>query len=191
MRRSRRRARSARGFTLLELLVALAVAGVVVLLAHRLFATATDSGRRLVAARAALDRTANARRWLQAAFLSLDVGQVAGDEFAGRPDHLRCTTWLETVGGWFEPRRIELAVDRGRFVASVGDRWDPVVLADSVAHVAFDYLLEPGAATTWVAEWVSPVSAPLAVRVRVARRPTPEGSRLSVDTLLLLIKERG
>lgn len=190
-RRSRGRVCSASGFTLLELLVALAVAGVVVLLAHRLFAAATDGGRRLVAARAALDRTANGHRWLQAAFLSLDVGQMAGDEFAGRPDHLRFTTWLETAGGWFEPRRVELAVDRGRFVASVEDRWEPVVLADSVAHVAFDYLLEPGTATTWVAEWVSPVSAPLAVRVRVARRPTGDAGRLTVDTLLLLIKERG
>jgi len=179
-----------RGFTLVELLVALVIAGLVVLLAHRLFAAATNSGHRLVAARAALDRTANARRWLQAAFFSLDVGQEAGDEFAGRPDHLRFTTWVETAGGWFEPRRIELVVDRGRFLAVVGDG-EPLILADGVAQVAFDYLLEPGANTKWVAEWVSPVSAPLAVRLRVARLREGEADAATVDTLLLLIKERG
>jgi prepilin-type N-terminal cleavage/methylation domain-containing protein len=189
---TRRRTRFSRlGFTLLELLVALAVAGIVVLLAHRLFAAATDSGRRLMAARTALDRTANARRWLQAAFLSLDVGQLAGDGFDGRPDHLRFTTWLETTGGWFERRRVELALSGGRFVGSVGDHGDRVVLADAVTDVAFDYLLEPGAATKWVAEWVSPVSAPLAVRLRIARRPGAEAGHPAVDTLLLLIKVRG
>jgi hypothetical protein len=63
-----------------------------------------------------------------------------------------------------------------------------------VTDVAFDYLLEPGENTKWVREWISPVSAPLAVRVRVTHL-SDNGQRTTAhavtDTLLLLIKERG
>jgi hypothetical protein len=68
----------------------------------------------------------------------------------------------------------------------------PVVLIDSVADVALDYLLEPGLDARWVGEWVSPLSAPLAVRMRIRRagNETREPGGV-VDTLLFLIKERG
>ena len=175
------------GFTLVEVLVALTLAGLVVLLAHGLFAAATGAARTVQEARAALDREANARRWLQAAALSLDVGQQSGDGFEGRPDRLRFSTWLESADGWFTRRRVALAQDGGSFVA-VLDQADTIALATDVDGVAFDYLLEPGADTKWVREWISPVSAPLAIRLRVGRG-TRDGGR--VDTLLVLVKERG
>jgi prepilin-type N-terminal cleavage/methylation domain-containing protein len=175
------------GFTLVELLVALTLAGLVVLMAHRLFAAATDAARTVQEARTALDREANARRWLQAATLSLDVGQQAGDGFEGRPDRLSFTTWLESADGWFVRRRVVLHHDVRSFVAVV-DRADTIDLATDADAVAFDYLLELGADTKWVREWISPVSAPLAIRLRLGRG-TRDGGR--VDTLLLLVKERG
>jgi prepilin-type N-terminal cleavage/methylation domain-containing protein len=175
------------GFTLVELLVALTLASLVVLLAHRLFAAATEAARTVQEARAALDREANARRWLQAAALSVDVGQQAGDGFEGRPGRLSFSTWLEAPDGWFARRRVALGQDAGSFVAVV-DQADTIALMTDADAVAFDYLLEPGADTKWVREWISPVSAPLAIRLRVERR-TGDGGR--VDTLLLLVKERG
>lgn len=178
------------GFTLIELVVAVTISGLVVLLVQRMFAAAGASGRALETSRTALDREANARRWLRAALLSLDVGDSAGS-FEGRPDRLSFATWLQTPGVWFERRRVDLTLDGGKFVAGLGSTEHAAVrddvkiaLSDSVANVAFDYLLEPGADTKWVREWVSPVSAPLAVRIRVER---PRAT----DTLLLLIKERG
>lgn len=173
--------RPSRGFTLIEVVVALAISGIVVLLAQRVFAAAGDASRELRAAREALDRETNARRWLQAAFLSLDVGGEGGGPFSGRPDRAEFGTWLQRPGGWMEQRRAVLEVAGGGFRAHAGDE---ILLADSVTRVEFDYLLEPGADTKWVREWISPVSAPLAVRLRIAR-----GER--VDTLLFLIKERG
>jgi hypothetical protein len=155
----------------------------VVLLAHRLLAAATEAARTVQYARAALDREANARRWLQAAALSLDVGQGAGDGFEGRADRLAFSTWLETSDGWFARRRVALGLGSRGFIAAV-DQADTLVLVDNVRTVAFDYLLEPGADTKWVREWISPVSAPLAIRLRLA-------SASRVDTLLLLVKERG
>lgn len=175
-----------RGFTLLEMLVALTVSGIVVLLAHATFTGVTDGARQVQAARMALDREANARRWMQAALLSLDVGSdSAAGPFEGRPDRMAFGAWLETSGGWFERRRIEL-----RRIGTDFDG-DSMVLADSVTDVAFDYLLEPGESTKWVREWISPVSAPLAVRIRVRRGRGNGDGGMVVDTLLLLIKERG
>jgi hypothetical protein len=63
-----------------------------------------------------------------------------------------------------------------------------VILREDVASLALDYLLEPGADTRWVRQWLSPVSAPVAVRLRLE---IVGPGKLSVDTLLFLIGERG
>ena len=183
--------RDRRGFTLIEVLVALAIGALVVLLAHQLFATVVNRGRTLLAARESLDRTMNARRWLAATFLSLDVGADSAGGFDGRADRVEFAAWLETVDGWFERCHIALGRDGDRLVATVSPG-QGVALMDGVRAVAFDYLLEPGAEARWVREWISPVSAPIAVRLRVARTGCGmRDARCGVDTLLLLIKERG
>jgi prepilin-type N-terminal cleavage/methylation domain-containing protein len=179
------------GFTLVELMVALTLAGLVVLTAHRLFAAAGDAGRTLRAARAALDRQSNARRWLAATFLSLDVGSDSAGSFEGRSDHVIFSAWELTPDGWFERRRVSLGQAGQHLVAQVLPG-ESVVLADSITSLDIDYLLEPGAESRWVREWVSPVSAPLAVRMRIAWAGCGNrGVGCAVDTLLFLIKERG
>ena len=181
---------SGSGFTLIEVVVALAIAGLVVLLASRVFGAAADASHALVRARAGLDREANARRWLAAAFRSLDVGQDSAGPFAGQEDRVEFSSWLETVDGSFARSRLALRADEGRFVV-VATPGDTVALADSVESVAFDYLLEPGADTKWVRAWISPVSAPLGVRIRVQRSGGGRPEAGSVDTLLFLIGPRG
>ena len=188
-----------RGFTLVEVMVALSIGAVVVLLAHELFGAVAERGRTLTVVRSALDRSANARRWLDATFLSLDVGTEGAAGFDGRPDHAAFASWLLTADGWFERRTVSLARNNDRLVASVAPG-QPIALMDSVAELALDYLLEPGAEARWVREWVSPVSAPVAVRMRIEKAGCPKGlpvgrgmrdARCMVDTLLFLIKERG
>jgi prepilin-type N-terminal cleavage/methylation domain-containing protein len=183
--------RDPRGFTLIEVMVALTIGAVVVVLAHRLFGAVAHGGRALTTARTALDRAANARRWLDATFLSLDVGTDGASGFDGRPDHVAFTTWLLTADGWFERRQVTLGMEHGRLRAMVTPE-RPIALADSVTDVQFDYLLEPGAKSRWVREWVSPVSAPVAVRIRMTKAGNGNRDTGSVvDTLLFLIKERG
>jgi prepilin-type N-terminal cleavage/methylation domain-containing protein len=177
------------GFTLVEVLVALTLSAVVVLLAHRVFAAVLDGTRQVRAAREHLDREANARRWLVDAFGSLAVGPVGGS-FEGEPGRVTFGAWLPTETGGFTPERVDLSGRGARLVARLGAS-DSLVLADSVPSVAFDYLLEPGASERWVGEWVSPVSAPVAVRVRIARRQVDATAPATVDTLLLLIGPRG
>jgi prepilin-type N-terminal cleavage/methylation domain-containing protein len=169
------------GFTLIEVMVALAISALVMLAVHRVFTGVADGAKAVVISREHLDRQANARRWLKATFLSLEP------PFAGRTDRASFTSWQLSSGGWFEQKPTTLSRDGSRFVGTSGGA--SLQLADGVADLAFDYLLEPGADTRWVREWISPVSAPLAVRVRI----TGCGKRdaACVDTLVFLIKERG
>ena len=175
------KAPSALGFTLIEVLVAVTLAGVVVVAAHQTFTGVADGARAVAHARESLDRSSNARRWLKATFLSLEP------PFEGLSDRLSFTSWQLTSGGWFEQQPTELALERGRVVARAGSITFPLV--DNVTAVSFDYLLEPGAESRWVREWISPVSAPLAIRMRVAGCGRRDAA--CVDTLLFLIKERG
>lgn len=169
------------GFTLVEVMVAVAVASLVIFAAYRVFTGVADGAKAVATARATLDGSVNARRWLKASFLSLEP------PFEGRMNRATFTSWQLAVGGWFEPRVVTLSQEGNRFSARSGPQ--TLQLADSVALVTFDYLLEPGADTKWVREWISPVSAPLAVRLRI----TGCGRRDAgcVDTLLFLVKERG
>ena len=172
---------SAPGFTLIEVMVAVAVTGLVVLTAHRIFTGVADGARAVAVARERLDHDANARRWLKGTFLSLDP------PFEGRVNHASFTSWQLVPGGWLEPQSTMLLQEGGRLLGKKGD--EALELADGVSDLSFDYLLEPGADTKWVREWISPVSAPLAVRLRIAGCGRRDAG--CVDTLLFLIKERG
>ena len=184
MRRSR-----TRGFTLIELVVALTIGGVVVLIAHTVFAGVVDGAKTLRAARQARDREANARRWLQATFLSLEIGQENNAPFEGRNDHVSFTSWERVAGGWHEPTVIHLGLaPNPHQLIAVVEGAPPLMLYDSVMHISFDYLLEPGYNSTWFREWASRVSTPVAVRMRIARRVNEE---LRTDTLLFLVRQRG
>lgn len=174
-----------RGFTLIEVMVALMLSAIAVLLAHQVFSGVVDGVGRLDAARAELDRRSNARRWLTEAFGSLQAGVDSAGSFEGHPQQVAFSTWRRVAPGGLARERVQLDVAGSRLVAqTITGSLD---LADSVRAVGFDYLLEPGAHTTWAREWLSPVSAPLAVRVRITYLGSPERA----DTLLLLIGGRG
>src|SRR5437867_11053473 len=89
-----------RGFTLVELLLALALGGLVVLMAQRVSAGVTDGARRLSETQEALDRRANARRLLVALVGSLDIGMSQSAGFDGRPNQVTFSTWAVTPEGW-------------------------------------------------------------------------------------------
>lgn len=170
------------GFTLVEVVVTLLIAGIAVLLAGRIF-NATESGVRAVRAhRIDLDRRGNAHRWLASAFLSLEVGTPGARAFEGTPERMTFSARVPAEAGWPERRVLAIGSEQGRLTVQL-DSGMAVVLAHQT-RAEFDYLLEPGADSRWVGTWSSPVSAPLAVRVRLTHRGR-------VDTALYLIKGRG
>jgi prepilin-type N-terminal cleavage/methylation domain-containing protein len=192
--------RSSRGFTLIEVLVALSLTGVLLVLAHGIAASVTDAAQRGAEWSAELDRDANRRLWLVRAFANTLVGSAPVRGFQGldgtdadhESDRIAFFTAVR-VDTVLAERAVRVWCDNtGRLVAELrtppgsGDAVpDTLVLADGLAAFGADYLLDYGADSRWVQEWVSPVSAPIAVRLRLARH---DGG---ADTVLLHIGPRG
>lgn len=172
-----------RGFTLLELVVALTLAGFVALAAHRIFTGVLDGVRRVEAARGTLDREANARRLLAALVAGVAVSRGPPDAFEGGRDRVTFSTWHVDALGRTVRRRVRLALE-GEALVAHGLGPDAVRLLGDVTEVAFDYLLALGAAERFVREWYSDASPPAAMRMRIARGA-------ATDTLLLIIGSRG
>lgn len=173
-----------RGFTLMELLVALTVGALVLLMAHRVTASVVDGVRAAEAAQVEADRRANAARLLGTWIGNADVRPGVGEPFRGEPHRLALPTWWEDAHGWPKRTTLSLAVEAQSLVGY----WPPVgrvPLRDGVAALEIDYLLARGASERWVRTWISEASMPEAVRLRI--RETGG----AVDTLLLVIGGRG
>jgi hypothetical protein len=162
--------------------VALTLAALVLALAHRVFSELLDGAARAEAARAALDREANARRLLTTVIGSLDVSERDAG-FRGEPHRVAFTAWFRDARGRHARGAVTLALAESALVVT-GLRPEPWPLLHGVTGLDLDYLLDYGAQERWVREWISPASAPTAIRLRVAR----EGA---VDTLLLIVGSRG
>jgi prepilin-type N-terminal cleavage/methylation domain-containing protein len=175
---------NARGFTLLEVILAVSLSGLSVLVGALLWRQSLAASVALTNHRAVVDGKAGARRWLQSAIGSIEVGAEGDVPFMGHPDRVSFSTWLPTADGWQERHSVTIAADGGRFAVD-GFAGTTLLLADSVARVAFDYLLEPGLNSQWASTWESPVSAPLAIRIRIIQ------GDLRADTLLFLVGGRG
>jgi len=192
--------RSSRGFTLLEVLVALTLTGVLLVLARAIAASVTDAADRGATLATELDRDANRRLWLVRAFANTLVGSAPVQGFQGRDgtdadaesDRLAFFTAIRRDTALIE-RAVRLWRDSGgRLLAELRIPPGPVdaipdtlLLGEDLAAFGADYLLDYGAESRWVQEWVSPVSAPIAVRLRLAWH---DGH---ADTLLLPIGPRG
>jgi prepilin-type N-terminal cleavage/methylation domain-containing protein len=194
------RTRRASGFTLVELLVALLLTSLVVLLAHALLADVSGAARRVQEVARQADRDGSRRLWLVRTFAGVDVAGSAPLGFRGvsgvregrEADQVAFRSWVR-VGERHELRVVRIGLTAaGRVLAEVrlppGPRDatpDLLVLGEGIAALGLDYLLDYGAAAPWVAEWVSPVSAPVAVRWRMTRA---DGR---ADTLLFHVGPRG
>jgi len=165
------------GFTLIEVLVALTIGSAVVLLVHQAFGSVTDMSARLDTERVAHGRRMRALAQLEQLFGSLDVTTARSRGFDGSPN--RAAFASATRG---ESRLVTLTARDGWLLLGAGNGpTDTLLAADAVT---FDYLLSYGSGANWVQSWHSPVSAPLAVRLRLRRGD-------AADTLFFLIGPRG
>ncbi len=177
------RTRSRAGFTMIELMVALAAGALLLAALFGLVTAVIDSGSRLVAQRRVAEQSRQGDRWLRSVIASTSVGRPGDAQYGGGPESASFTTMLPTAYGWHEARAVTLGAEGDSLLLSVAGA-EPIVLRRGVRALALDYLLEPGANAKWVRQWSSPVSAPLAVRVRIEMET-------EVDTALYLIGPRG
>ncbi len=175
--------RPERGFTLVEVMVALTLGATLVLAAHATFGGATDAAAALARAQAAHESEMAGRLALAHLVANLDAAGTGSVGFSGGPETMRFSTRVREGDGTFVLHAVRIGVVDAALTASRTS--GPVATLPNVAGVTFDYLLEGGADARWVAGWHSPVSAPLAVRMRLQRTSG------AVDTLLLKIGVRG
>lgn len=172
-----------RGFTLIEVLVALTLASFVAVLGNRVFSGILDGSASVTEARSALDSQMNARRRLTGLIGSLEVGPTEADAFRGEPKSVSFTAWDRDANGWIIRRRLTLQ-RVGSQLMVYGLDANAVTLAEDVRTITIDYLLEPGAEARWVKRWSSAATVPLAMRLGLTRVT-------GADTLLLVIGARG
>lgn len=160
-----------RGFTLLEVMVAIAISAVVLLGARTVTDTLVLHAELAREGTVTLDREANGRRLLRDLLLRSEVGVAPTATFGGGEVALHLDTWCETARGWAEPCRatmtlVPAAEPGGRSsllaVLSTGERLE---LAAFVGPVRFDYLESAARGGNWARAWGPAATAPLAVRI--------------------------
>jgi prepilin-type N-terminal cleavage/methylation domain-containing protein len=179
VRRSRRR-----GFTLIELMVAITLSGIVLLGARGLWESLSGSVDRLRAQATADASDMNGDRLLQSLVGRLEVGTDQSHEFAGDERHTTFTTWCDVPAGWQERCTANLAIEPDSNAAlrlvtrlSTGET---ITLKRGFETGALRYLNDPVGRGVWFHVWGHGITAPLAIGV------ITDG-----DTAIVRIGERG
>lgn len=170
------------GFTLLEVMVALAISGLLLLGARALLVQVGDAAEQIAGTAAEVDREANAERLLRAL-----VGRAeqprSGSEFVGTPQGVRFATWCDVPAGWQERCSISLGILRAggaHVLALQAEGGEVMALRRGLADGHLLYLREPASGGTWQREWSSSVAPPVAI-----------GVVMDGDTVILRLGERG
>lgn len=176
-------ARERCGFTLVEVMVALLVSGVVVLGARMMLEQLGDEATRILRYAAHTDRDANAERQLRALTRRLEIATTASSEFGGDEQSAHFSSWCDVPGGWQERCAVTLAVDvqseKHMLVARLSTG-EELIVRDRFERCELRYLKDASVGGTWFRSWGTGISAPIAIGVIVDR-----------DTLILRIGERG
>jgi prepilin-type N-terminal cleavage/methylation domain-containing protein len=170
------------GFTLVEVAVALAIGGVVLLVARQVFEAVTAGLTEVATARRSDDADANSHRLLSSLLGSIDTRSEGAGAFRGSPNVMECSAWYDREGARPMLRAIRLEAMNGRVGLQVGDHAH--ALSFPADRLELDYLLTPGAAESWARAWTSDNATPVAIRLRIRRAAAAE-------TLLIYVGPRG
>jgi prepilin-type N-terminal cleavage/methylation domain-containing protein len=172
------------GFTLIELIVAITISGIVLLGARALWESLAESVDRLRAQGATFDREANGERLLRSLVGRLEVGTDRSREFAGDERHATFTTWCDVPAGWQERCAADLSIEPDsantlRLVARLSTG-EVITLQRGFQNGILRYLNDPAGRGVWFRIWGHGITAPLAIGV------ITDG-----DTAIVRIGERG
>ncbi len=100
-----------RGFTLIEVTIALVVGGMALSAAVALFTGLGERADQIRAAGARVDRDANAERLLRSLWTNLRPSDDSSPIVSGDSTVVEFSAWCESVEGWLRPCRARLAID--------------------------------------------------------------------------------
>lgn len=163
------------GFTLVEMLAAIAILGLAIAGAVALLDQLTDGAARITREAARSAREGNGARLLTRLLMDTRSSADTSKRFRGDENTLELWTLCDVAGGWAQECRVTLGIDR-RADSSVVVAGLPATALLAVRRQAgsarFRYY-NPSAPddTLWVREWSSNVTLPVAIGL-VAGRDT-------------------
>jgi prepilin-type N-terminal cleavage/methylation domain-containing protein len=173
------------GFTLVEVMVALVVIGVVVLGARVMLGQVAGDAERIAAAAAEADREGNADRLLRDVVGRLETSAAPGRRatFEGDARSARFHSWCEVPDGWLERCEATLAfveVEGAPALALRLSGGEPLALRRGFGAGELIYLRDAAEGGRWVLRWGESLTAPIAF-----------GVVIDGDTAIVRVGERG
>ena len=184
-----------RAFTLVEVIVAIAIGGLVLLGARSLLEALADEEHHIARETTVEDARANGHRTLRSLVGEMEVGTTESGPFSGDPARTSFTTWCDTAYGWQERCAVSIAFESEGgepvLVAHLPEGQSRV-LARGFRQGELRYLNSAASGGQWFRQWGRGITAPLAIGVILERDAAGAitGDR-SVDTLIVRIGERG
>ncbi len=172
-----------RGFTLIEVVVAISIAALLLLSARALFEQLGTHAEAIVRAAAESDREANAEEMLRTLLGRAETSPQPERRFDGTGSGARFDTWCDGADPWLERCTATigiLRVDSADVLAVSTDGGDPLPLRRGFREGRLIYLRNASLGGDWVRNWSSAVAPPLAV-----------GLVIDSDTTILPIGDRG
>ncbi|HEX7980444.1 MAG TPA: hypothetical protein VF461_17710 [Gemmatimonadaceae bacterium] len=152
--------------TVIELMVGLAIAGMLLLIGRALFGQIDDAGTALGRSARATDERSNATRTLFALTRQADVRPDSLSRFVGDSTSASFRSLCEQPGGWLEPCGVTVAIDMTPDSTSlVGTLSTGEVLrfARRPGAGTLRYLDVSGPRELWVRQWGSSIVPPAAM----------------------------
>jgi prepilin-type N-terminal cleavage/methylation domain-containing protein len=174
--------RALRGFTLIEVVVALALGAVLVASAHGVLVSLDDASERLINIADSTAVDANADILARTLVRSVTTDITDSDIVVGNSSLVTFVSWCDMPGGWLERCRVDLRLERQGFSWSARMRTTSglsfkLPWKDLAGRLT--YLKQIGDSRDWLTEWGPAPAAPAAIGVIRAR-----------DTLLLVVGAR-
>lgn len=173
-----------RGFTLLEVVVALAIAGLILMSARAMMEVVAATASITDRAARANDAAANAERRLRLLVARSWAGERAEWAFRGNSDSLAFASWCDVPGGWLERCQVSLVIIRHGGDAAVLAMTEagtaPVIIRELTRPIGLRYLVPSDTGASWVTAWESITTPPPAI-----------GVMSKADTTILRVGERG
>jgi prepilin-type N-terminal cleavage/methylation domain-containing protein len=167
--------RNRRGMTLLEIVVALALAFVVVSLGARLLNQVDDAAGRMLLATNASAREANGARLLGELLWQAESSTDSTRRFRGEARSLECWTWCLTSRGFATRCSVLLSIDSlpdSSVVWAQVNAGDSYVVRRQLGAAQFRYIDVSPSDSGWPARWQTNTSLPLAVALVTATDTT-------------------
>jgi prepilin-type N-terminal cleavage/methylation domain-containing protein len=161
-----------RGFTLVEVLAAIALTGLTISGAVMLFRQLDDESTRIRVESARITREGNARRILRALTRSAEATADTALRFRGDERSASFRSWCAVPSGWRERCGVLLFVDRGRDSSTITVQLSTGEQISCGAHrgaVEFRYLDVTLRDSSWLRFWSEGLRLPSAIGMIIER----------------------